>query len=205
MIILWSSGHDVTKVGFIDDNTVCSACGNKSGRAILKDVFYVKLFFFIPIFWWTTWYVTCPVCGKREKTDKKTAMQLAEEGASRTNAAEADLSPFPEMNAAQEDNAAESQLSGSLRKITIKREKRYFAGGVPARILCEGNFITEVWNGKEACFQLDDKDHSIVLNVIDANAQWLSDPIPLPAGNVDITLTIASDRKHGGFKVLSVE
>ena len=204
MFIFWSSGHNAEQVGFVNDNTVCSACGNNRGRCIIKDVYSIKLFFFLPVFWWTSWYLACPVCGRREKIDKETAMSLIASGETNISAADTLPDPFPEMQSSQSDPADE-EAADIIRTITVKREKRFSAKLLPARILYEGNFLTEVRNGKEVRFQMDGRAHSIVLNMISPYEQWVSEPVPIPAGKDDITITIAHSFKRGGFDVLSVE
>ena len=204
MFILWSSGHDVKQVGFVNDNTVCSVCGNKRGRCILKDVYSIKLFFFIPIFWLTSWYISCPICGKREKIDKKTALNLIESGETNKSASDTLPDPFSEEQSSQSDPADE-EVADIIRTITVKREKRFTGSALTARIHCEGNFLAEVQNGKEARFQMDDREHSIGLSMVSEYGQWASEPITIPAGKDDIIITIAYSMKRGGFDVLSIE
>ena len=72
--VFWSTGHKTTPYT-INNGGGCDRCNGRYDL-LIKDVFTVKLFYFIPIFWWTTYYLVCSDCDAKKKIDSDYALQL---------------------------------------------------------------------------------------------------------------------------------
>ncbi|MBP5242573.1 MAG: zinc ribbon domain-containing protein [Clostridia bacterium] len=124
MFIFWSIGYDREVFPVGHDGTPCKKCGNAVNRVLLKEKMIVKLLFFIPIFWWTRYYIVCPVCGKRQSIPAKQGKELiafAQQGQTTQNAAQnqggaGEESPFAEFSQGATENAAPKQEENGENK-----------------------------------------------------------------------------------------